>query len=97
MSFPGACLRRSTRPWVERILVSGDVEHGRIVVEGVLRSVAVVDIEIDDSNAVEAVRAAGQRSGDRDAVEDAEAHRLRRLGMMPRRADKAERGLHPLL
>jgi hypothetical protein len=42
----------------------------------------VVDVEIDDRDALEAVRLQRMRSADRDAVEDAEAHRAPALGVM---------------
>ena len=56
--------------------------HARVAPEDVLRAVAVVDVEIDDRDALDAVGRLGVARGDRGVVEEAEAHRRRRLGVM---------------
>ena len=49
--------------------------HARILVERVLGAVAVVHVEIEDRDALEAVRFERVHRADGDVVEDAEAHR----------------------
>ena len=69
-----------------------DHQHPRIGGEDVLGAVAVMDIEIDDGHALDAVSGHRVRGADRDVVEEAEAHRAVALGMMTGRANRAERG-----
>jgi hypothetical protein len=87
---------RPSRARIERPLVQGHVEDGVVREEDVLRPVAVVDVEVDDRDAADAVRLERAR-GDRDVVEDAEAHRvaLRRVvaGRPHEREAAAARGL----
>ena len=59
-----ALLLRAAGAGVERPLVQRDEEHGVVVPEDVLRPVAVVDVEVDDRDALGAVRLRGAR-GDR--------------------------------
>ena len=68
-----------------------DVEHMRIGFEDVLRAVAVMDVVIDDGDLARAemTRVGG---GDRYIVEQAEAHRARALGVVPRRPHDRDRG-----
>ena len=56
--------------------------HASVVPEDVLRAVAVVDVEIDDGDALGAMGGLGVAGGDRRVVEEAEAHRRRRLGVV---------------
>ena len=58
-------------------------------------AVAVVNVPVEDEDAPRAQLADRQLGGDRDVVEEAEAHRALGLGVMPGRADGAEgdRGL----
>jgi len=72
---------------VEAVLMQRDREHLRIVIEGLLGAVAVMDVPIDDGDA--AVSVAGERmaGGQRDIGEEAEAARAVALGMMPRRTE----------
>ena len=58
----------------------------RIVPEDVLRAVAVVDVEIDDRDALGAVYRLGVTRGDGRIVEETKAHRRRDFRMMARRA-----------
>ena len=53
-----------------------------IVPEDVLGAVAVVDVEIDDRDALDAMGRLGVAGGDRGVVEEAEAHRRRRFGVV---------------
>ena len=76
------------------------VEHLRIVLEDVLRAVAVMHVVVDDGDAVGAERA-GVRGGDGDVVVEAEAHRAVALGVMAGRPHQRERAAcaaahHPL-
>ena len=70
----------------------GDVEDAWIVVEGILGAIAVVHIEVDDGDALEPVALARVPGGDGDVVQQAEAHRLGRAGVMAGRAHGAEGG-----
>ena len=63
----------------------GRVEHRLVVPEDVLRAVAVVDVEIDDRDALCAVDGLRVAGGDGGIVEEAETHRRRRFGVMARR------------
>ncbi len=74
-------------------MLEGRAQHdARIVVEGVLRAVAVVHVEVEDRDALRAMRLDRVHGADGDVVEDAEAHRARRRRVMPGRAHRAERG-----
>ena len=66
------------------------IEQARILGEARLRAVAVMDVEIDDRDAGEAVRLARPQRPDRDVVEETKAHRPPRLGVMTGRAHRAE-------
>jgi len=57
----------------QRHLMRRAIHHGRIVPEDILRAVAVMDIEIDDRRAADAVFALGVAGGNGDIVEEAEA------------------------
>ncbi len=87
-----ADLLRRAGSGIEGKLVSRDVQHARLVVEHRLRSVAVVHVDVDDGNALET---AGEHRGGRDGdvVEEAEAHRPIRFGVVPRWTHERERGL----
>lgn len=71
------------------MLVERDVEDARVAVEAVLRAVAVVSVVVDDGDALAAL--GEMRSGDGNVVHQAKAHRRRRCGVVPWRADGAER------
>ena len=62
----------------------------RVAPEDVLRAVAVVDVEVDDRDALDAVRGLGVARGDRGVVEEAEAHRRRRFGVVAGRTRRHE-------
>ena len=66
------------------------VGDGRIVPEDVLGAVAVMDVEIHDRDPLGAMRRLGVARGDRGVVEEAEAHRVRDLGVMAWRAGRDE-------
>ena len=67
------------------------VEDGVVLVEDVLRAVAVVIIEVDDEHAADAVDLLEIARGDGDVVEDAEAHAAVARCMMARRPNGTER------
>ena len=78
-------------PGIQRVLVERHVDHRGVVVEDVLGAVAVVGVVVDDQHPLAPV---GQRPGrDRDVVEQAEAHRPARRGVVPGRAHGAEGGV----
>ncbi len=66
------------------------VEHLGVVFETVLGAVAVVDVEVEHPDAPNTPGARGEQA-DSDIVDQAEAHRLRVLGMMARRAHHRDR------
>ena len=68
------------------VAVHREVEHARVLREGVLDPVAVVDVPVHDEHALAAEAAPRVARGDGDRVEEAEAHRLVHLGVVPRRA-----------
>src|SRR5262245_14808225 len=79
--------------WIESlaVAVNAQEENTRVVVEDVLRAVAVVDVPVDDEHPLNPVYFLGVAGSQGDVVEEAEAHRVRRRGMMPGWADEAER------
>ena len=79
------------RPRVPRVLVQRYVQHVGACVEDLLRAVAVVDVGIEDQHPAAAV--VGHRRGRRrgGAVEQAEPHGARRLGVVAGRPGKADR------
>ena len=81
---------RPSRPWPERPLVKRDREHARVVAEQRLGAIAVMDVEVDDGDALETERVLRVTGGDRDVAEDAEAHRLRLERMVARRSYERE-------
>jgi hypothetical protein len=72
------------------MLESRAKHHARILVERLLGAVAVMHVEVEDRNALEAVGFERMHGSDRDVVEDAEAHRPSRRRMVPGRAHRAE-------
>src|SRR6185295_7102517 len=85
-AFADAALARRAGAGVEGELVEARVEDGRVGFEGVLRPVAVVDVEVEDGNTCEIPSAAQMARGDRDLIEQAEAHRAVGLRVVARRA-----------
>jgi hypothetical protein len=73
------------------VLVCVEEKHRAVTPEHFLRAVAVVDVEIGDENAIDAVPALSVPRADRDVVEDAEAHTAARGRVMSRRSNRAER------
>jgi len=71
--------------------VNTEVEDVRVIVESGLRSVAVVDVPIDDQDLREAVLFLHVTGADGDIVEDAESHSVVSQGVVPRGPDGAER------
>ena len=69
--------------------MGAEVKDGVVVVEGGLRAVAVVHVEVGDHDprVAEPLGVAGRHGG---VVDQAEAHAPGRLRVVPRRADRAE-------
>ena len=65
------------------------VQHRRIVLEDVLRPVAVMHVVVDDGDACRAERARVRR-GNRDVVEETESHRAVALGVVAGRPHERE-------
>ncbi len=76
---------------IERMLEKAAHQHARIARKRSFRAVAVMHVEIDDRDALQAVHFQRMTRRDGDIVEEAEAHRPRRLGVMPRRTHAAKR------
>ncbi|MGC4030769.1 MAG: hypothetical protein QM754_03335 [Tepidisphaeraceae bacterium] len=78
--------------WIARlrVLVNAGIENRGVVVKRCLRSVPVVNVEIDDRYAfkTEALLGVSRRNG--DVIEQAKPHRPVRLGMMAGRANGSE-------
>ena len=89
-------LARRAGAGIKRILVRRGVEQAAVALEGRLRAVAVMDVEIDDRDPGEPVHLARPQRADRGIVEQAKPHRPFGLGMMAGRADGAERVVAPL-
>ena len=86
----GAGLVLGAGAGIERHLVGRAVEHRRIVPEDVLRAVAVMDVPVDDGDALGAMLLLRMAGGDRGIVEQAKAHRGRALGMVAGRPRRDE-------
>ena len=87
-----AHVARRARAGIQRPLVDRAEQHRRVGVEDVVRPVAVVHVPVEDQHPLDAVRGARVRRADRDVVEEAEAHRAGRLGVVagrPQRRDAA--------
>ena len=67
-----------------------DREHARVVAEQRLGAVAVMDVEVDDGDALQTELVLRVAGGDRDVAEDAEAHRLRLERVVPWRSHERE-------
>jgi hypothetical protein len=78
------------RARVVGILVERDVEDARVLAEDRLGPVPVVEIPVDDCDALVAVDGAQMAGGDGGVVEEAEAHGLRRGRVVSGRADEGE-------
>src|SRR6185295_1957600 len=76
--------RLSTRSRIMRIWVRAEEEHGGIVLETMLRAVPMMHIPIDNQHTFEAMLLLHIARSDRHIVEETEAHRTPRFGMMPR-------------
>ena len=73
------------------MLEGRDHQHSFIIGKHLLGAVAVMDIEIHHRDAIEPVRFERVGNADRDAVEDAEAHRARGFGVVSGWPHHAER------
>ena len=68
-----------------------DVEHRRVLPEDRLRAVPVVDVPVDDRHPLRPELCLRRAGGDRDVVEEAEAHRAVGGRVMAGRPDDRER------
>ena len=67
-----------------------DEEDAVVVAEDRLRAVAVMDVEVDDRDALEPEPGLRGARGDRDVVEHAEPHRAPGEGVVTGRTDEGE-------
>src|SRR5579872_1882904 len=74
----------------ERHLMGRAIHRVLVAPENVLRAVAVMDVEINNGDALGAMDGARVARRDRSVVEEAEAHRRLGLGVMARRAHRDE-------
>src|ERR1700682_1837165 len=86
-------LAGTSGPRIERVLMGRRVEDLGIILETVLRAVAMVNVEVEYPDAATAL-GAGRNEADRDIVDEAEAHGLSVLGMMAGRPHDRERVFH---
>src|SRR5687767_2043992 len=61
-----------------------------VVPKGVLRSVAMMNIPVDDQHSIQLVFARRHARGDRNVVKQAKTHRSVSNGMVPRRPNDAQ-------
>ncbi len=87
-----ARLARVPGAGIERHLVRRGEQHAGVLVEDVLRAVAVVHVEVDDRHPVEPQRVQRVQRADGDVREQAEPHRPLALGMVAAGAHGAEGG-----
>ena len=85
-----AGLHQGAAARVERVLVDRAVEHLRLPGEAVLGAVAVVHVPVDDHHPFVAQSLARPAGADGHVVEQAEAHGLVTLRMVPGWPDQAE-------
>ena len=76
---------------IVRVLEARAHEHFRTFAEDVDRAVAVVHVEIEDRDALDAGLRQCDLGTECDVVEETKPHRLIFLGVVSRRADRAER------
>src|SRR5947209_10734778 len=72
------------------VAVNAEEHHLWIFVEDVLCTVAVMHVPIDDEEASQAMGGFGMVCGQRDVIEETEAHAYDTRGMMARRPDQAK-------
>ncbi len=85
-----ADLRERPRARVERRLVRREVEDRRVLPEGVLRAVAVVEVPVDDEDPLGGPGGLERARRDGDVVEETEAHGAVGLGVVAGRTDERE-------
>ena len=85
---------RGARARVVGILVSRDVQHARVVIETVLRAVAVMQVPIHDQDTAQAEPRAQILRAHGHAVEQTEPHRAVAFGVVARRAYQGEAVVH---
>jgi len=72
---------------IERHFVRRDEQNPWILLHEILRSIAVVDIEVDDGNPFETVMIESVHCADSDIAKETKSHRRFALGMVARRAN----------
>jgi hypothetical protein len=92
-----ADLAGASGPGIPRMLVGAEEEDVRILVKGILRSISMVDVPIDDEDLLDAEMFACVGGGDGDIVEHAEAHADFGACVVPWGADDAEGGFRSAL
>ena len=75
---------------IEGPLVQRDEEHRVVRPEDLLRAVPVMNVVVDDRDSADAVLGLHVTGGDRDVVDEAEAHRGPWPCVMPRRPHQGE-------
>src|SRR5262249_58626997 len=90
-----AALVRGPGARVKRHLVGGAIHHRLVGPEDVLRAIAVMDVKVDDRDALGAVATLRMAGRDRCIVEQAEPHRPRGLGMVSGRPYRNESIANP--
>lgn len=101
ISFTLASFRMTSGSRIVRELMEADIENSRIIVKAILRSVAVVDIPINDSDFLKVVFLLNISCPDSNVIEEAETHSLVVLGVVPWRTNGAKgishRAIHDMI
>jgi len=71
--------------------------HAHVLLDDVFRAIAMVHIEVDDRDALQAPGIERMAGGNGNIVEEAETHRACMLGMVAGRTHRTEGGRHFLL
>src|SRR5262245_49570032 len=88
-SRPGFLHRAGSR--VGAVIMRTEIKDGTIVVEDILRAIAVVIIPINNQNSTDSMLLLKIARSDGDIVEDAKPHAAIRCCVMPRRTYRGER------
>jgi hypothetical protein len=76
------------------VLKAAAEQHARLIAKNILGAVAVVNVKIDNGDALEPVLAQGMGGTDGDIIKDAKSHCAIALGVMPGRANAAKGGIY---
>src|SRR4030066_331886 len=81
-------------PGIKGVLVSGEVKDFGVSIKGILRSIAMMDIKINDKDTVEIELSQGKFASDGHIIENAEAHGSIMSGMVSRWSNQGKCVIH---